>query len=539
MLEFPRWKQISIWLIFALAVLFSAPNLLPRKALDSWPSWLPKRQLSLGLDLQGGSYMLLQVDTADVIATRLKSMPEEFRTVLREIKGPDGTRVGVSNYDIGAGQVSFLVRDVKDVDSVVEAMRKLRQPVGDGIAGQYDTDVSVIDNNRIVVKLTEAGINYRKKLAVEQSLEVIRKRVDTLGTKETDISKQGQDRIKIEVPGLQDSKSLRDIIGKTAKLEFKLVADGVSAADLQAGRLPPGVETLPSIDRPGEMIPVRSNTILSGENLVDAKAEPNSQDGNGYQIAFRLDSLGARKFGRVTTENLKKPFAIILDGKVLSAPVIQSPILGGSGVITGQFSPEEATQLAGLLRAGALPAKLAIIEERTIGPSLGQDSIQAGQIASLIATLLVVFLMVMTYARFGVYATVALLFNMVLIVALLTLFGATLTLPGIAGLVLTVGTAVDANVLIFERIREELRSGRNVINAIETGYREASRAIFDANVSNVIAAAMMIFFGSGPIKGFAVVLSIGIVTSVFTGITFTRLLIAYYVRGRRPQKLVL
>jgi preprotein translocase subunit SecD len=539
MLEFPRWKQTLIWLSLALALLFSLPNLFSEKQLESWPSWLPSKQLSLGLDLQGGSYMLLQVDTADVIATRLKSMPEEIRTLLREIKGPDGTRVGVSNYTIAERSVSFLVRDLADVDSVVDAVRKLRQPVGDGISGQFDTDVTVVDATRVVVTLTDAGITDRKKLAVDQSLEVMRKRIDALGTKETDISKQGQDRIKVEVPGLQDPRALREIVGKTAKLEFKMTADNIAPEDVAARRLPPGVEALPSVDAPGQFIPVRSNTILSGENLIDAKAEPDTQNGNGYQIAFRLDTIGARKFGKITTENIGKPFAIILDGKVLSAPTIQSAILGGSGVITGNFTPEEATQLAGLLRAGALPAKLSIIEERTVGPSLGKDSIEAGQTASIIGTLLVVVLMVLTYARFGMFATAALGFNLALIVGILSLIGATLTLPGIAGLVLTVGTAVDANVLIFERIREELRNGRNTLNAVESGFREAQTAIFDANISNVIAAVMMILFGSGPIKGFAVVLSIGIATSVFTGVTFTRLLTSYYMRSKRPQKLVL
>ncbi len=539
MLEFPRWKQTLIWLSLALAVLFSLPNLFSAKQLEAWPSWAPTKQLSLGLDLQGGSYMLLQVDTADVIATRLKSMPEEIRTVLREIKGPDGTRIGVSNYTIGERSVSFLVRDLRDVDSAVDAVGKLRQPVGDGISGQFDTDVTVVDATRVVVTLTDAGIADRKKLAVDQSLEVMRKRVDALGTKETDISKQGQDRIKVEVPGLQDPRALREIVGKTAKLEFKMTADNIAPEDVIAGRLPPGVEALPSVDVPGQLIPVRSNTILSGENLIDAKAEPDTQSGAGYQIAFRLDTIGARKFGKITSENIGKPFAIILDGKVLSAPTIQSAILGGSGVITGNFTPESATQLAGLLRAGALPAKLSIIEERTVGPSLGKDSIEAGQRASIIGTFLVVALMVLTYARFGMFATAALCFNLALIVGILSLIGATLTLPGIAGLVLTVGTAVDANVLIFERIREELRNGRNTLSAVESGFREAQTAIFDANISNVIAAVMMILFGSGPIKGFAVVLSIGIATSVFTGVTFTRLLTAYYMRSKRPQKLVL
>ncbi len=536
MLDFPRWKIWSILLVLLAGLIFAAPNLVPPNVLAKFPSWLATRTLSLGLDLQGGSYMLLQVDTNEVIQTRLDALEETARGELRQTKGPNGQRVGVSNFTPGARDLSFVVREPADVDSAVEVMRKLRQPIGDGLTGQYDFDVSVMDGTRVVLRLTDPGIIERKKLAVEQSLEVMRKRVDNLGTKETDITRQGDDRIKIEVPGLTDARALRNVIGKTAKLEFKLVDMDVSPEDIARGREAPGVQFLPNKD--GGVIAVKRRALISGENLVDAKSEPDTENG-GYRISFRLDTPGARNFGRVTTQNIGKPFAIVLDGKVISAPTIQSAILGGSGVITGQFDAAGATELAALLRAGALPAKLTIIEERSVGPSLGKDSIDAGKTASIIGTGLVVALMLLVYGRFGIFANIALIFNVILILGALTISGATLTLPGIAGLVLTVGTAVDANVLIFERIREELRNGRSAMSAVEAGYREASRAIFDANITNVIAAIMMFWFGSGPIKGFAVVLSIGIVTSVFTGVTVCRLITAWYMRSARPQKLVL
>jgi preprotein translocase subunit SecD len=539
MLDFPRWKVWSIVLVLLLGTIFAAPNLMTADVLKGLPSWMPKKQLSLGLDLQGGSYMLLQVDTNEVILTRLEALEETARSELRQTKGPSGDRVSVSNFTPGARELSFVVRNPADVDTAVEAMRKLRQPIADGLTGQYDFDVSVMDGSRVLLRLTDAGITERKKLAVEQSLEVMRKRVDNLGTKETDITRQGEERIKVEVPGLTDARALRDVIGKTAKLEFKMQVQDISQEDLLAGRAGPGVEILPSLDpRLGASVAVKRRALISGENLVDARSEADTENG-GYRISFRLDTPGARNFGRVTSENIGKPFAIVLDDKVLSAPTIQSAILGGSGVITGDFDATSSAELAGLLRAGALPAKLTIIEERTVGPSTGKDSIEAGKLASLIGTGLVVGLMVLVYGRFGVFAICALLFNIILILAALSLSGATLTLPGIAGLVLTVGTAVDANVLIFERIREELRNGRTALTAVESGYREASRAIFDANITNVIAAVMMFWFGSGPIKGFAVVLSIGIVTSVFTGVTVCRLITAWYMRSARPQKLVL
>jgi preprotein translocase subunit SecD len=539
MLDFPRWKVWSIILVLLLGSAFAAPNLLTADVLKGLPSWMPKKQLALGLDLQGGSYMLLQVDTDEVIRTRLDALEESARSEMRQTKGPTGDRIGVSNFTPGPREMSFVVRDPANVDAAVEAMRKLRQPLADGLSGQYDFDVSVVDGNRILLRMTDSGLTDAKKKAVEQSLEVMRKRIDGLGTKEADITRQGNERIKVEVPGLTDARALREVIGKTAKLEFKMQDTDISPEDLAAGRAKPGTEILKSLDpQLGALVAVQRRALISGENLIGAEAEADTENG-GYRISFRLDTPGARAFGRATSENIGKPFAIVLDGEVISAPRIISAILGGSGVITGNFDATDSAELAALLRAGALPAKLTIVEERSVGPGLGKDSIEAGKLASLIGTGLVIGLMVLVYGRFGLFATVALLFNVVLVLGALTLSGATLTLPGIAGLVLTVGTAVDANVLIFERIREELRGGRTPITAVESGFREASRAIFDANITNVIAAIMMFWFGSGPIKGFAVVLSIGIVTSVFTGVTVCRLITAWYMRSARPQKLEL
>jgi preprotein translocase subunit SecD len=538
MLEFPRWKVISILLITLIGSLLAIPNLFTPEQLAKAPSWVPTRTMTLGLDLQGGSHILLEVDTSAVVKQRLEGLEEGIRSELREASR-DGERISVSDFTVEGNRISFLVREPAQVDRAVEVVTRLRAPVGGGFTGVYDFDVSVVDATRVVVQLSDEGIRERKRLAVEQSIEVVRKRVDALGTKEPSITREGQDRIVVQVPGLQDPQRLKDLLGKTAKLEFKMVELNLTAEDMSRGRTPPGVDILPMQEGQGQSaIAVRRRAIITGDQLVDAKAGA-SQQSVGYEVQFRFDSIGARRFADVTRNNIGKPFAIVLDGKVISAPTIQSAIIGGSGVITGNFSPQEASELAALLRAGALPAPLTVLEERTVGAELGKDSIEAGEIASLIGTALVVAFMIVTYGRFGIYATLALVFNVFMILGAMSLGQFTMTLPGIAGLVLTVGTAVDANVLIYERIREELRNGRTVMNAVEAGYTEASRAIFDANITNLIAAALMFWFGSGPIKGFAIVLTIGIITSVFTAITFCRMLTVWYLRRARPAKLVL
>jgi preprotein translocase subunit SecD len=367
-----------------------------------------------------------------------------------------------------------------------------------------------------------------------QAVEVIRRRIDELGTREPTIIRQGATRIVVQVPGLQDPDQLKSLLGKTAKLEFKLVDTDADPAEAAQGRAPPGSQVVPNAD--GGVLVVKRRALITGDQLVDS--QPTFQDGMPV-VSFRFDGVGGKRFAKATQENVGKPFAIILDGQVISAPRINEPILGGSGIISGNFTTESANQLAILLRSGKLPVELKVIEERTVGPDLGADSIRAGTIASVLATALVALFMLVTYGRFGVYSVVALLLNALLIFGIMSAIGATLTLPGIAGFVLTIGAAVDANVLINERIREELRKGKALVQSIELGYKEASRAIFDANVTNVIAAIIMFWFGSGPIKGFAVVLTIGIITSVFTAVTVTRLMVSLWLRTKRPQALVL
>jgi preprotein translocase subunit SecD len=364
--------------------------------------------------------------------------------------------------------------------------------------------------------------------------DVVRRRIDPQGTKEITVVNQGETRILVQVPGVEDPEALKQLIGQTARLEFKLVALDADPNQVQQGRAPAGAQVLPMADGTG-FIAVKRRVMVDGDQLVDAKQGFDEQ--NAAVINIKFNSAGARRFGRTTQENVGKPFAIILDDKVLSAPNINEPILGGQARISGNFTVQSATDLAVSLASGKLPVKLNVIEERTVGPDLGKDSIRAGTIASVVATLLVIGFMLITYGRFGLYATIGLVVNALMILGIMALFNATLTLPGIAGFVLTIGAAVDANVLINERIREELRRGRRVLDALETGYKEASTAIFDANITNTIAAALMLYFGSGPIRGFAVVLLIGIVTSVFTAVNFTRMLVALWARRARPKAL--
>ncbi|MFC3713957.1 protein translocase subunit SecD [Sphingoaurantiacus capsulatus] len=528
MLNFPRWKIWSTITVLVLGILLSLPNFLPRSVLTALPDGVPKAQINLGLDLRGGSHILLEADTADVRKQRLDTLEE---TVRAELRSAPGGRISFGDMSLRNDRLTFLVRDVNDVDRAVEAMRGISQPVG--VTGQRDLNVEVIDGSRIVLTITASGLSANIDSAMQQAVEVIRRRIDELGTREPTIIRQGKDRIVVQVPGLQDPSQLKALLGKTAKLEFKLVDVEADAADVAAGRAPAGSEVLPNAEGAGN-VAVKRRAIISGDQLIDAA--PSFQDGVPV-VSFRFDSAGGKRFARATTENVGKPFAIVLDGRVISAPNINEPILGGSGIIQGSFTTETANELAILLRSGKLPVELTVVEERTVGPDLGADSIRAGIIASAIAVVAVGLFMFLTYGRFGLYANIALVLNIFLIMAIMSVTGATLTLPGVAGMVLTIGAAVDANVLINERIREEQRKGRNIANAIETGFKEASRTIWDANSMNIIVAVVMFWFGSGPIKGFAVVLSIGIATSVFTAVTVTRMLASHWLRSR-PTTLV-
>jgi preprotein translocase subunit SecD len=527
MLDFSRWKIWSISLVILIGILFAIPSMLPADLKARYPTWLPNATINLGLDLAGGSQLLLEADQADAAKQRLQAMEDQVATELRR-----NPRVEIGDVSTAGGRVSFLVRDPTQVDTAVERLRAITQPVA--MTGSRDWDVQVMDSTRIVLTPTQSGSQRAMRDAMTVARDVVRRRIDPQGTKEITVINQGADRILVEVPGVEDPEALKNLIGQTARLEFKLVDLTADQNQVAQGRAPAGSQVLPMAEGGGN-IAVKRRVMVSGDQLVDAK-QTFDQDGRPV-VSISFNTAGARRFGRVTQENVNKPFAIILDDKVLSAPNINEPILGGQAQISGNFTVETANQLAVSLASGKLPVKLNVIEERTIGPELGKDSIQKGIIASVAATFAVILFMLVTYGRFGVYATLALIVNALLILGIMAVFNASLTLPGIAGFVLTIGAAVDANVLINERIREEQRRGRKTLDAIETGYKEASTAIFDANITNVIAAVLMWYFGSGPIRGFAVVLMIGIVTSVFTAVNFTRMLVALWVRRQRPRVL--
>ena len=529
MLDFPRWKIWAVSLTVAIGILFAIPSLIAGTPFaDRYPTWLPSARIALGLDLSGGSQLLLEADSADAAKQRLGAMEDTVQTELRRAT----PRIEIGDISTAGGRLTFMVRNPAQVDAAVERLRTLTQPVA--LTGSRDWEVDVVDSTRIVMSPTQSGTARALKDAMTVARDVVRRRIDPQGTREVTVINQGSQRILVQVPGAEDPEALKRLIGQTARLEFKLVDQTADPAQVAAGRAPPGSQVLPMADGSGA-IAVKRRVMVSGDQLTDAK-QTFDQDGQPV-VSITFNSAGARRFGRVTQENVNKPFAIILDEKVLSAPNINEPILGGQAQIMGNFTIESANALAISLASGKLPVKLNVMDERTVGPELGKDSIVKGTVASIVATLAVILFMIVTYGRFGVYATAGLIVNALLILGIMAIFGSALTLPGIAGFVLTIGAAVDANVLINERIREEQRRGRKILDSIETGYKEASTAIFDANITNVIAAALMWYFGSGPIRGFAVVLMIGIVTSVFTAVNFTRMLVSLWVRRKRPRVL--
>jgi protein-export membrane protein SecD len=530
MLHFARWKAVLILLVSAAGILFSLPNFVPKESLDRIPDWLPNDQLVLGLDLQGGVHLLWEVDVPSVIDSRLNNLRDDLRATLRSAKIENRNFLRREDR-----RIEVRLKD-EDRDAARRALRDLTAPVaGSFLAGNQISEVVIEDlpEGGLNLRLTEEGIQRRIALVVDQSIEVIRRRIDQLGTTEPTIQRQGADRILVQVPGEQDPERVKDLVGKTAKLVFRLVDISVTPQQALETRPPPGSEIVRSQDRPPQPYLLETREIVSGENLVDA--QPGfDQRTNEPIVTFRFDTQGAKRFAVTTQQNVGRPFAIVLDGEVISAPVIREPILGGTGQISGGFTVEEANDLSILLRAGALPAKLTIVEERTVGPGLGADSIAAGKIAAIIGTVAVVVFMVVAYGLFGIFAIVALFANLALILGVLSMLQATLTLPGIAGIVLTVGMAVDSNVLIFERIREELRSGKSAIASIDNGFSRALGTILDANITTLIAAVILFQLGSGPVRGFAVTLAIGIITTVFTAFTLTRLIIATWVKQVRP-----
>ncbi|MCW1384103.1 protein translocase subunit SecD [Novosphingobium sp. KCTC 2891] len=532
MLEFPRWKVLWLWLLTLVCALAAVPSLTATMGI-SLPAALPQPKINLGLDLAGGSHILLEADPSQVRQQRIEGMDESVRGKLKSLSDP----IRISDISNRGGALTFLVEDVTKVDAVREAILPLTN--GAGMTGKRDWAITVSDGNRFVLTPTQEGIDQAVSQAMDTAVEVVRKRIDALGTKEPTIIRQGANRIVVQVPGLQDPQALKNLLGQTAKLEFKLVDTTALPSDVARGIAPPGSEIVPYADaREGTApaIAVKRLGGIRGDQLTNAQ-QTNNQQTNEPVVSITFNTEGGAKFAKLTTQNVNKPFAIILDGKVLSAPNINEPILGGSAVISGRFTTETANQLAISLRSGALPVDLKVVEERTVGPDLGADSIRKGMIAMGVGTLALAVFILVTYGRFGVYACAALVINVLMILGIMGIVGTTLTLPGIAGFVLTIGAAVDANVLINERIREERHRGRRVVAAVEMGYKEASRAIFDANITNVIAAVLMFAFGSGPVKGFAVVLMIGIATSVFTAVTLTRLWVAQWLRRARPADL--
>lgn len=537
MLDFPRWKTLGISLILLAGVLFSIPSFLPEKTFERLPSFA-QMKVNLGLDLAGGSHLLLEADVADLQKTQLANMEKTVRAAMRGERGPDDD-IAIGELSTAGDKISFLVRDQAKLDEARD--RLFNETRGAGLTGQRDWRIDIVDTTRIVLTPTAAGQKQAVANAMDTARDIIDKRVNALGTREPTIIRQGDDRIVVQVPGLQDPQQLKDLIGKTARLEFRMVDANADPNDAAAGRVPVGSEIVPYAEGAGNGATfevLRRQVMISGEQLLDASQGYDAQSGQPV-VNIRFDSGGSTTFAKVTAQNVGKRFAMVLDGRVLSAPSINEPILGGSAQISGSFTVATANNLAISLRSGALPVKMTVVEERTVTPELGQDSIEKGVIAGIVATVSVLTLMLVVYGRFGVYANIALIFNVFLIIATMAAFNATLTLPGIAGFVLTIGAAVDANVLINERIREELKRGRRPFQAVELGYTEASRAIFDANVTNVIAAALMFWFGSGPIKGFAVVLTIGIVTSVFTAVTVTRMFAARWLRAQRPTSITI
>lgn len=547
MLQIDLWKRVLIVLTCALGLWLAMPNafytpveqhndavkaielggatpeLEAQKSL--WSDWMPSRLVNLGLDLRGGAHLLADVKTSEVYANRMEATWPEVRDALRSL-------TPVRRQQSPADELRVRLSDATKMPQALEIVRGLARPVTT-LTGAGSNDIAVSgDNDILIVTLSEAERVATDERTMQQSLEIIRRRIDEVGTREPTIQRQGTKRILIQVPGVGSAAELKEIIGTTAQLTFNPVVNRTTDANASAGI---GNKLVPSLDEPGSYYIVETAPVVTGEELVDA--QPAFDQNGGPAVNFRFNTSGARKFGNYTAENIGAPFAIVLDDEVVSAPVIQSHIPGGSGIITGNFSVEESTKLAILLRAGALPAGLVFVEERTVGPELGQDSIDAGKVATLVAFAAVLFFMFASYGMFGMFANVALLVNVGLIFGLLSLIGATLTLPGIAGIVLTVGMAVDANVLIFERIREEQKTAKGPARAIALGYEKALSAILDANITTLIIAVILFMLGSGPVRGFAVTLGLGIVTSVFTAYFVTRLIVVVWFERRRPKTL--
>lgn len=541
MLNFPRWKVIMIAFVCLFGIFTALPNFLSENQRTGLPGFMPDQVLSLGLDLQGGVHLLYGAQTEEVVSARLANLADQIRDLSRE-EGrrrdiPREERATFKDVKITGQSVTATLRNAGLTDRGRELLLPLSQTQVGGINPVLGGGIQEVtldrDDETFTLTLTEQGIEFQKRDAIARAMQVIRKRVDPSGTKEITLQPQGSDRIILEVPGADDPEEIKRLIGKTARLSFHDVVTGLSADDIAKGRLRPRQKALPMRD--GGQVVISERVIVSGDDLTDAK--PSFDQGGQPVVAFTFNLSGSKRFGSHTANNVGRPFAIVLDDLVISAPTINGPILGGSGIITGVGDIAEVNELSTLLKAGALPVKLTVLAERTVGPDLGADNIEAGSTAAIIGFIAVIFYMIASYGRFGLAANLALITNLVLITGVLSLFQATLTLPGIAGIVLTIGMAVDANVLIFERIREEQRAGAKPFQAMERGYGQALSTIMDANITTFIAAAVLYFLGSGPVQGFAVTLGIGILTSMFTAVVLTRYVLSSWLKRARPATL--
>jgi protein-export membrane protein SecD len=538
MLQIPTWSKVVTILILVAGFLIALPNALPSSVIARMPPFLPRGTVALGLDLQGGSYLLLEVQFDQVQKDRLESLMGDVRVAFRK------ARIGYTNLEAGSDRVSLRLLDPSRIGDARAILGKLNPVVGGSVLSVGVRDYEMLEpaTGSFVMHMTDNFKTRTQGQILEESIETVRRRIDQLGTREPTIERQGEDRILVQVPGLSDPQRLIQILGKTAKMTFQLVDDSADVTQAQRGIVPIGDELLPLVpDKNGVKKPplvVERRVLVGGDRLTDASQGFDPQTGEP-DVLFRFDTVGAREFGDATKENVNKRFAIVLDNQIIEAPVIREPILGGSGDITGNFSVQSATDLSVLLRSGALPAPLRVIEQRTVGAELGADQVQGGKYSTLAGLALVALFMLARYGLFGLFADLALTLNVILLLAALTAFGATLTLPGIAGIVLTMGMAVDANVLIYERIREEHRNGRSIIASIDQGFRRAMATIVDANMTHLIASLILFQLGSGPVRGFAVTLGLGIITSFFTAVMVTRLFVVTWLRAARPKQLAI
>ncbi|MGI9423639.1 MAG: protein translocase subunit SecD [Hyphomicrobiaceae bacterium] len=533
MLHFARWKIIAIAGICVAAIVFAMPNFFSKEVVASWPSWVPNKQLSLGLDLRGGAHLLYSMDVKELRKNLLTNLRADVRKRLRDAKiGTVGTGIVANGVQTRLGQPA-------DMERALGVLREIAQPLSSNIfsgTDERDLEVEKVDDRVIRLVLNDAGVKQQITEAISGAIETVRRRVDEFGTSEPNITRQGADRILVQVPGVQDTQGLKDLIGKTAKLSFHEVhpSEGRSSEERPARGDYRSYKSSPESDDAGTFYYLKEPAVVRGDQLKSA-SQGFDQRTNEPIILFTFNQEGARGFAKFTSENVNRPFAIVLDNQVLSAPVVREPILGGSGQISGGFTVKTANDLAIQLRSGALPADLTVVEERSVGPSLGADSIASGRMAGIVGAVATVLLTIWVYGTFGLFAVFGLVLNALFIVAIMSTIGSVLTLPGIAGLILTIGMAVDANVLIYERIREELRGGKSAISAIDSGFSRAMVTILDSQLTTLTAAIIMFWLGSGPIRGFAVTLSIGIFTSIFTAVTLVRLMVALWLRLERSK----